>query len=391
MVRKRLGPLAAAFVGFGAFWGAWAVSTADVERSLHVSHRGFGLLLAAALGGAAMANAPTGALAERWGTRRALTAALALWGALLATGAAVRPAPAFALALAGTFTAGGAVDVVMNVAATAALADEPGRLVRFHAFFNAGAAGGAVVAGVVLRSGASWRWLWLGTAGLAFVLAAICSRARLPAGDAGEHHGLGQALRQVRAEGLVLVAIAFAVGAMVEGGIETWGVLYLRDRLAVGVLVGAGAAVAGYGIATLARVTIGPAAGSLGAARGVAAGAVLTTAGLVLMAATHTPFLAAAGLAAAAAGISLCWPLLLAHANRGSTRPGLVVGGVTSVGYMGFVVGPALVGAVAGAAGLRAGLLLLAAASVFVAVAPATSASRSSPSSDPSLSSRGSG
>src|SRR5206468_2771764 len=127
------------------FWGAWAVSTADIERSLGLSHEGFGLLLAAALGGAALVNAPTGSLTERWGTRPTLAGALAAWGLLLAVGSAARPAAAFALVLAAAFTVGGAVDVIMNVAATAALAGEPGRLVRFHAFFNAGAAVGALV------------------------------------------------------------------------------------------------------------------------------------------------------------------------------------------------------------------------------------------------------
>src|SRR5207302_1242079 len=126
------------------------------------------------------------------------------------------------------------------------------------------AATGALAAGLLLRTGASWRWLWLGDFVVALALAGACWRAPLPAGEAGERHPLAQALREIRAERLVLVAIAFAVGALVEGGIETWGVLFLRERLGVGILVGAGAAVAGYSIATLARATIGPAAGSLG-------------------------------------------------------------------------------------------------------------------------------
>jgi MFS family permease len=69
--------------------------------------------------------------------------------------------------------------------------------------------------------------------------------------------------------------------------------------------------------------------------------------------------------------VSMCWPLLLAQAGMGRERPAAAVGGVSAIGYLGFVVGPAVVGSVAQLAGLRAGLLALAAAAVFVAVAPA--------------------
>ena len=58
----------------------------------------------------------------------------------------------------------GLIDIAINVAATAALADRPGRLVAFHARFNGGAAAGAALTGVLLAAGASWRWLWLGVA-----------------------------------------------------------------------------------------------------------------------------------------------------------------------------------------------------------------------------------
>ena len=131
----RLRLLAASFVGFGTFWGTWAVAAADIERSLGVSHGGFGLLLSIALGVAAITNSIAGSLTERWGTSTALNYGLVVWAVLLVVGALV-PEGGLAIVLVATVAAGGAVDVVMNVAATAAFADEPGRLVRFHGFFN---------------------------------------------------------------------------------------------------------------------------------------------------------------------------------------------------------------------------------------------------------------
>src|SRR5207237_5748858 len=82
--------------------------------------------------------------------------------------------------------------------------------------------------------------------------------------------------------------------------------------------------------------------------------------------------LVADGLFMVAAGVSVVWPLLLAHATRARERPGLVVGGVSAVGYLGFVIGPSVVGWTAAAFGLRGGLVILAVAAAFVAIAPRT-------------------
>lgn len=368
-----LRPVAAAFLLFGAFWGAWVVAAADIEAALGLSHGGLGLLLSAALGGAAATNAMGGALAERRGTGRMLSVALAGWGIVLLTGAVVRHPFAFGVVVFVAVAVGGLVDVVMNVAATAALAASPGSLVRFHARFNAGAATGAATTALLLANLLSWRWLWAAIGLAALALALVCARAPLPAGEAGERSHLTGALRLLRREGLVLVAIAFSVGAVVEGGVELWGVLFLRTHLPSGLVVGATSAVVAYTVAALARVLVGPVAGRQGAVRGVTLGAGTAAVGAVLLALAPIDWLAGAGLVLAAGGISLCWPLLLAHAAAGRPRPGAVVGAVTAVGYLGFVAGPTVVGWVAAAAGLRAGLFLLAGAAVFVAAAPARS------------------
>jgi MFS family permease len=373
-VSAGLRPVAATFVVFGTFWGAWAVAAADIEDSLDLSHGGFGLLLSVALAGAVASNAVGGALAERRGTAAVLAASLALWAVVLLVAAACTPAAPFAVLLVLAFGLGGVVDVVMNVAATAGLAGRPGALVRFHATFNAGAAAGAAVTGLLLVADASWRWAWLATALAALAVAARLRGAGLPAGGAGEHVPLTGALSLLRREGLLLVAAAFAVSSLVEGGVELWGVLFLRTTLPSGLALGATSAVAAYLVATGARTVLGPLAGRRGPIRGVAAGAGTAVVGVLLLALASTGPLAGLGLVLAAGGISLCWPLLLSLATAGRPRPGSVVGAVTAVGYTGFVVGPTVVGAMAAGLGLRAGLVLLAGFAAFVAVAPVVSA-----------------
>jgi hypothetical protein len=363
----RLKPLAACFALFGGFWGAQAVVAADLERALGLSSGGFGLLLALALSGAAVANACGGALVERRGTRPVLAGGLLAWAAVLLAGALVHQRVALGVLVCLVVTAGGLMDVAMNVAAAAALSATPGHLVRFHALFNGGAAAGAAGIGAVVGAGHSWRWAWLVVGSAAAVLAAGCARARLPAGEAGRRIGPTHAIRLLRADHLLLLAVAFGVAAMVEGGIDLWAVLFLRTQLASGLLVGAGGAVLGYLVAAAARVLVGPRIGAAGAGPGVAIGAGLAAGGLVLMAAAPDAALAAVGLVGAAAGVSMCWPLLVALAATGHERPGPVVGAVSSVGYLGLVVGPAVVGLVSGGLGLRDGLGLLALAAAAVA------------------------
>ena len=144
---RRSDPSGIAFVSLGLFFGTWAVTAADIEDALGLGHGAFGALLAVALVGTVTTSTLTGALVERFGTGVVLG-----WGALafaVATAAVGlgggAPVP-LAIATVCVYSCSGVVDVAMNVAAAASLAEEPGQLVRFHALFNGGATVGAAAA-----------------------------------------------------------------------------------------------------------------------------------------------------------------------------------------------------------------------------------------------------
>ena len=162
------------------------------------------------------------------------------------------------------------------------------------------------------------------------------------------------------------VAIAFALGATVEGGVSTWGVLQLRSQLDAGVLLGAGGAVAGYLIGAATRIAVGGTRSAAGARRVITAGTLGAAGGLIVLATVSQPAVATLGLVLAAAGISVCWPLLMSEVGRGRERPGVVVGAVSTVGYLGIVIGPGAIGLISGAFGLSVGLLVLAAAALSI-------------------------
>lgn len=360
----------AAFAAFGFFWGSWAVAAADVKATLHLGTAGFGAFWSAALVGAAVGNAAGGVLTERWGGRRLLSTTLAVWALTVAATAVVPGRWALAATLGAGLMAGGLLDVAMNVVATAAFANRPGGLVRFHGLFNVGAAFGAALTGLAIAGHHGWRLVWLAVAPLDLGIAWLAQRSDIPVAAAGGRLPLTRAISVLREERLVPLATVFALGAMVEGGIELWGVLYLRTRLASGLLVGASGAVAGYLVAASTRFIAGPRAGAAGAPFGIALGAGVAAGGATLMALSTSPAAAACGLALAAGGVSLCWPLLMSLAGAGRRRPGAAVGSVSAVGYLGIVLGPALVGWVATAGGMRSGLGFIAAASLLVALSP---------------------
>ena len=75
------------------------------------------------------------------------------------------------------------------------------------------------------------------------------------------------------------------------------------------------------------------------------------------------------GLVVTGLGASVTVPLILSIAGRASPAArGAALATVTTVAYLGFLVGPPLVGLVSGAVGLRGGLLLLAGAALTLCV-----------------------
>jgi MFS family permease len=370
-VPGSLRPVVGAFVVFGSFAGAWAVAAADIERTFALSDGELGLLLAAGILSATALAALGGVIVERWSAGSSLAWSLVAWGVLLACQAAAPELAPFALAFVLASGAGGVIDVVMNVIAADALAREPGRLVQFHGLFNAGSVLGAIAAGIAVRAGASWRIAWIAIAVVSVVMGVLTRRTPVPEPPRSEHPSTWRAITGLRHEGLLVLAVVFSAGAMVEGGLATWGVLYLRDHLELGVLVGVGAFVAGQVLSTLARIGGGPLVTRLGPRRAVAIGGTLACGGIAAEALSGVDAVAAAGLAIATVGISVVWPLLLATVNNEARHPALAIGGITACGYFGMVVGPPLVGAVSELFGLRAALLLLAGVGLFVAVTPA--------------------
>ena len=365
----------AAFVTFGLFWGSWAVMLFDIQRAFSLSDAQTGVLLAVAIAVAGASSAVMAHLADRVGARRLLWIALFAWAALLCVLALTTEKWAFAVVLVLVEVAGGSIDTAMNAEASHRLVGKPSALVRLHSLFNVSALCGAAAAGLVIHAGVSWRWVWPAIAAIALAVGGWALRhdpGPAPAEPAQSDEAAALStvhpLRRLRRDGLLVLLAIFALAEVTEGGVDTWGVLYLRNHLATGVLLGAGAYVVGQLVAATTRGAGGPLLGRLSTRHALIAGGCVAGGGILLESLTSFSGLAALGLALGAGGASLFWPLVMSTVSRLASQVVSAVGTFTAAGYIGWVAGAPIVGWVSQSLGPARGLQVLALAVLGVAV-----------------------
>jgi predicted MFS family arabinose efflux permease len=278
---------------------------------------------------------------------------------------------AFAAVLVLVEVAGGSIDTAMNAEASHRLIGNPSALVRLHALFNTGALTGAAVAALVIHAGVSWRWVWPGVALVALVVGVWAlvtdPGTALTSAQAGDAGHTTHPLRRLRRDGLLVLLLVFALAEVTEGGVDTWGVLFLRNHLATGVLLGAGAYVVGQLVAATTRGAGGSLLGRLTTRRALILGGCVAGGGILLESVSPVAGVAALGLALGAGGASLFWPLVMSTVSRLASQVVSAVGTFTAAGYVGWVAGAPIVGWVSQSLGPARGLQVLALASFGVA------------------------
>jgi predicted MFS family arabinose efflux permease len=361
------------FAAFGAFWGTWGAVLPAVQDHAGVDDGQLGVALLFIGAGALGSMRAAGTLVDRCGAP-ALPATLAAFAvaAVLPGLAASAAALAGALLLLGA--ASGAVDVAINAEGVRAEA-LGGRPVMSlaHWTFSAAVVAGSLATGALRAAGAgATAVLAIAAVALLVVAAAL---ARLPAAP-GAWAPARPSLRDVPRALLVLGALC-ALAFFVENAWQSWGAVHLESDLEASAAVASLAPALFAAAAAAARLGGHALAGRVEEHALLRAGALAGAAGTVLGALAPVAGLALAGVIVAGAGISICAPVLFSLAGRGADEGerGAAVSVVTTIAYLGFLIGPAVVGLVAQATTLRASL----AAVAVVAVALAALAGRARP------------
>lgn len=353
------------FLALGISIGAWAAALPGLKFTLDLSDRDLSLALLAVSVGSVVATLAAGALAPRIGTGRSTT------GASLALALAMA-LPAFAgslwtlVALSLVFgLANGFLDVSMNGHASEVERRWGNAIMSsFHGAFSLGGLTGAVLGGAIAGAGFGPVDQLILPATLVAVLA-IGAAVRLGAGSRSKPHETGLAWPVRAAWGLCAIAL-FCL--MVEGAMADWSAVYL----ATVVKVSQGAAASGYAAFSIA-MTIGRLTGDhivrrLGARPVVIGGGAIAALGLAASVAFPAFVPATAGFALVGLGLSNIAPTVFSAAGRFGRTPAAGMAMVVSVGYIGFISGPPLIGAIAALTDLRfaIGFLVAVAAGVVV-------------------------
>jgi MFS family permease len=193
---------------------------------------------------------------------------------------------------------------------------------------------------------------------------------RATSDGAGQHPARARGIRHVPRRTVVMLVVLGALaacGAFVEDAGSSWSALYLREE------VGAGAAAAGLGFVALqVAMTVGRLTGDrvvdrLGQRRVTRGGGALIALGMGLALAVPSVGTTLAGFALAGLGVATLVPAVMHAADE---LPGLPPGvGLTAVGWIlraGFLASPTAVGLLADAFSLRAALLTVVVAGLFV-------------------------
>lgn len=166
-----------------------------------------------------------------------------------------------------------------------------------------------------------------------------------------------------------LGALAFCV-LLAEGAMFDWSAVYLAGTLAAGPAVAAAGLAVFQGAMGTGRLAGDRLAQRLGPGVLAGAGAVLAAAGLAAVAVAPTPGVALAGLAVGGLGLASVFPLALrtAAARAPAGEAAVALAAVSTTGYLGFMVGPPLIGGLAELGGLRTALGVVVALCVVAAV-----------------------
>jgi HAD superfamily hydrolase (TIGR01509 family) len=351
----------------GAAIGTWVAQIPWIQERFDLSKSAMGFVILGMSLAVVVALPVAGQAVVRHGSARMT------WVGGIATALAVNLAvlaPHPALVAVGLFVLGGAsatMDVSMNSHGVG-VERAVGRPIMssLHAGWAFGGTAGASFGALMAAVGAEPR-VTVALASVMLLTALAASARRIGAGSAAE--GAGAAGFTLPSRGVVLLAGLCLLVMLTEGAMADWGGLYLRQELGADAAVAALAFAFFTGGMTVGRVFGDPINHRAGAVRLLRWGALLTGIPLAAMLLIGQPGAALAGLFAIGLGVSNGVPLMFSAAGRQpGTPPGPAIAAVSSMGSLGFLAGPPLIGFAADAISLPWALasLTLGAAAVFV-------------------------
>jgi MFS family permease len=358
-----------------AAFGTWATRIPAIKDHIGAGNGALGIAFSGLAIGLFVGTRIAGGAVDRFGSRPAIRVSTLVLCAVLIGPALADSLVALTAALVVLGAVGGFLDVAMN-AHTVVVERGYGRPIMsgVHGLWSVGLLVGALAGAAAAGLDVDPR-LHFGIVAGALVPAALLAGggllpARADSLPAEMRSAAGAAAPSLFAPAVLLLGLVAFSSFFCEGAAGDWSAVYLRDSLETssGLAATAFAAfsftmAAGRFVSDRLQIRFGPVplvrAGSLVAASGL---------GLGLM--INDPTAAIAGFALLGLGLAPVVPIAFSAAgNTGLGPTGVILGRVVTMGYLGSIVGPILIGGVAHLTGLRGALVLLVVLALVITVA----------------------
>jgi len=242
--------------------------------------------------------------------------------------------------------ANGLFDVSINAEGTVLEAQSGKRVMsNFHGMYSVGGMVGAGVGALLIAADVAPALQLAGLGAVLAILVAGASVFMLPVHPKDPEH---QSTNSLPRGTLAVMGVLAAVGLLAEGAMYDWSVLYMQTE------TGALPALAALGYASFSaamaatRFVGDTLRAHMSAQRLMAASGALAAVGMATALLVRDPIVALIGFAFVGIGFANVVPILFIGATKvPGVAPAAAIATVSSVGYLGFVAGPPLVGGIA--------------------------------------------
>ena len=355
------------FLLLGFVVGTWGVHVPSIKAHYDLDERLLAVALLATSVGSLLTLFFAGRVVGQLGARRASVFAGMTFAAALGASLVMPGYWALLIALLVLGAGESVFDVAINAEGTT-LETLSGRAVMsgFHGMFSLGAMVGAASAALMLRAAfPDWMQL-IGVGVFAGLCITLTSRGMLdahPKSDAIEAHFAWPSGT------LLVIGVLICLGMLAEGVMYNWSVLYVKQELGTSQDRAALAYIAFAGATAATRFAGDALRSRLSERTMLLLGPAIAAMAMALVLFLARPWAAIAGFAAVGVGLATIVPILYNAATRVSgVSRAAAIASVSSIGYVGFMIGPPIIGGIAHVTSLSMAMGTLIVASVILAI-----------------------
>lgn len=354
----------------GLVYSSWASRIPDIKKSLGLNDADWGTVLLMAPIGQITAMALSGYLVTRFGSRTCLRIAVTLYPLFLMALGFSSETWQLVIALLAFGMAGNLHNISVNTQGIGVERLHKGNILgSFHGVWSLAGFTGGLISALMIKNGIIPAYHFVMMFGVNMLILLIMGRSLLPR-DARPPEKPKTGRRFVKPDKYILVLGGIAFACMIcEGTMFNWSSLYFQD------IVHTPPEYVGYGyIAFMSTMTCGRfladrMAGKLGIPQLFRISGALTITGYGLAVLFPNLSICIIGFMLVGLGVSSVVPLCYSLAGKSKTmHPGVAVASISTIGFLGFLIGPPLIGYIAEVGSLRWSFALTACLGLLVIV-----------------------